>query len=78
LDRALGISMVAQTLTVLVPGLRKIMGTAPLSLGDLLVVGAAALAPLLINELNKKSAITPPQPHEVTRGVSGYKGGNAL
>jgi Ca2+-transporting ATPase len=78
LDRALGISMVAQTLTVLVPGLRKIMGTAPLSVGDLLVVGAAALAPLLINELNKKSAITPPQPHEVTRGVSGYKGGNAL
>jgi Ca2+-transporting ATPase len=54
LNGALAISLVAQSLTILVPGLRKILGTTPLTLRDGLVIGASAIAPLLINETIKK------------------------
>jgi Ca2+-transporting ATPase len=54
LDAALGLSLLAQVLTVLVPGLRRMLGNSPLGLTDGLVVGAGAALPLLINELTKK------------------------
>lgn len=54
LDAALGLSLFAQVLTVLVPGLRQMLGNSPLGLTDSLIVGAGATLPLLINELTKK------------------------
>jgi Ca2+-transporting ATPase len=53
LNAALGISLAAQLLTVLVPGLRNILGTTLPTLTDGLVMGAGALAPLLVNEITK-------------------------
>jgi Ca2+-transporting ATPase len=54
LDIGLGGSILAQLLTVLVPGLRQLLGTTPLSLSDGLVAAAGAVGPLLINEAIKK------------------------
>ena len=54
LDIGLSGSIVAQVLTVLVPGLRQLLGTTPLALSDGLVVAAGAVGPLLINEAMKK------------------------
>ena len=58
---ALGASLAAQSLTVLLPGLRRVLGTAPLTLLDGLVVGAGAGVPLLLNELTKKIFHRPSQ-----------------
>lgn len=54
LDIALGGSIVAQLLTVLVPGLRHLLGTTPLALSDALVAAAGAVGPLFINEAIKQ------------------------
>ncbi len=51
---ALGVSLALQSLTVLLPGLRGLLGTTPLGLVDTLVIGAGAVLPLLINESTKK------------------------
>jgi Ca2+-transporting ATPase len=55
LETALLGSLAAQSLTVLVPGLRRLLGTTPLSPLDILIVTAGAAAPLLINEATKKA-----------------------
>lgn len=60
LNIALGVSMTLQILTVLIPGLRKFLGTTPISLLDGLVIGASAALPLLINESTKRH---PPATH---------------
>lgn len=54
MDIALGGSAVVQLLAVLVPGLRKLLGTTPLAISDGVVAAAGAVAPLLINEFIKK------------------------
>ena len=53
LKLALGASLAAQGLTILLPGLRRILGTTPLTLTDGLIVGAGAVLPLLLNESTK-------------------------
>jgi Ca2+-transporting ATPase len=57
LNLALGVSLSLQVLTVLIPGLRQLLGTTPLSLLDSLVIGASAVVPLLINESTKKASL---------------------
>jgi Ca2+-transporting ATPase len=47
-------SLALQSMTFLVPGLRGILGLSPLNIVDGLVVGAASLVPLLINESRKE------------------------
>lgn len=46
-------SLVLQGLTLLVPGLRAILGLTPLGAVDLMVAAAGAVAPLVVNELTK-------------------------
>ncbi len=53
LNWALGGSLAIQLLTIVVPGLRGLLGLTPLGLADAVVVGASSLAPLLINEARK-------------------------
>lgn len=57
LSSALGLSLGAQLLTVLVPGLRKLLGTTPLGGRDALMIGAGAMLPLLINEVTKNMSV---------------------
>jgi hypothetical protein len=38
-----------------VPGLRRLLGTSPLGIADLLVVALGTLVPLLVNESSKPS-----------------------
>jgi Ca2+-transporting ATPase len=49
-DLAVGGTLALQAAALMVPPLRRLLGITPLSLADYLVVGGAALAPLLINE----------------------------
>jgi Ca2+-transporting ATPase len=44
-----------QPLVSLVPGARRLLGTTPMSLGDLAAVGAGVILPLMINEATKPS-----------------------
>jgi Ca2+-transporting ATPase len=46
----------------LVPGLRRMLGTAPLGPGDLLVIAAGTLLPLVVNEATKPPAPAPSAP----------------
>jgi Ca2+-transporting ATPase len=66
LNLALGGSLAAQLLTVIVPGLRRLLGNAPLSFTDLLVVGASSIASLLANETLKTAAIKSPMTNQST------------
>ena len=50
LELALGASLAAQALANLTPGLRRLLGLVPLDWLDVLVVGAGAALPLLVNE----------------------------
>ena len=50
---ALGGSLVMQFLTMVVPGLRSLLGLAPVGLLDGLVISGSALLPLLVNEATK-------------------------
>jgi Ca2+-transporting ATPase len=50
---ALGGSVLIQLMTMFVPGLRSFLGLTPLNPVDFVVVGGAAVAPLLINEGRK-------------------------
>jgi P-type Ca2+ transporter type 2C len=56
LNMALGGSFVLQLMTMLVPGLRQLLGITPIGIMDGLVIGGTALAPLLINEATKNTA----------------------
>ena len=53
---AVGGSLALQALTMVIPGLRRFLGLTPLGLLDTALIGASALAPLLINESTKKRA----------------------
>jgi Ca2+-transporting ATPase len=55
LNAALAGSAALQGLVMVVPGLRTLLGLSPIGLADWLVVGGAAVAPLLINEATKGS-----------------------
>ncbi len=48
-------SLVLQALALIVPGLRGLLGIAPISVIDGAVIGGAAVMPLLINEATKKA-----------------------
>jgi len=50
LELAIGASLAVQALANLVPALRRLLGLSPLDWVDLLVVGAGAALPLLVNE----------------------------
>jgi Ca2+-transporting ATPase len=50
LDLAVGGTLLLQAGALMIPPLRRLLGISPLSLADYLVVGGAALAPLLMNE----------------------------
>jgi Ca2+-transporting ATPase len=53
LDLALLGSLSVQGLALVVPGLRSLLGIAPIDLLDALVIGGSALFPLVINEASK-------------------------
>lgn len=53
LNTALAASLGAQTLTLLVPGIRGLLGLAPTTLLDAGVIAVSALSPLAINEMSK-------------------------
>ncbi len=53
LTAALVGSFGAQALTLLVPGLRNLLGIAPITLTDAVVIGSAAAIPFVINEATK-------------------------
>ena len=53
LDTALLVTAGMQGLTLAIPGLRRLLGTAPLGLADLLVIGAGAIVPVLVNDAAK-------------------------
>jgi Ca2+-transporting ATPase len=57
---ALGGSFFLQLLTMMVPGLRGLLGITPIAILDGLVIGGSALAPLLMNEATKNAAAAPP------------------
>jgi Ca2+-transporting ATPase len=59
LTMALGGSLAMQFLTVVIPGLRSLLGLAPVGLLDGLVISGSALLPLVVNEATK-------QPPEIT------------
>jgi Ca2+-transporting ATPase len=44
-----------QALVSLLPGARRLLGTSPLGLVDLLVIAAGVLVPLIINEATKQA-----------------------
>jgi len=54
LNVAIGGSLALQVLTIVVPGLRQLLGVAPLNLFDMAVVGGSAVLPLIINESRKE------------------------
>ena len=53
LTMALGGSLFLQFLTMVVPGLRSLLGLAPVGLLDGAVISASALLPLMVNEATK-------------------------
>jgi Ca2+-transporting ATPase len=55
LDVALAGSLALQGLTIVIPGLRSLLGLAPIGIADGLIVGGAAFAPLLLNEATKRT-----------------------
>ncbi len=55
LNLALGGSFALQVLSMVVPGLRSLLGIAPISLIDGIVIGGSAAVPLLVNETTKKT-----------------------
>lgn len=59
LQWALGGSLALQGLTLAVPGLRGLLGLAPIGLIDGWVVGGSALLPLVVNETTKTMAGSP-------------------
>jgi|WetSurMetagenome_2_1015567.scaffolds.fasta_scaffold00042_31 P-type Ca2+ transporter type 2C len=58
LNSAIAGSLGLQTLAMLIPGLRSLLGITPISLLDALVIGGSSVAPLLVNEATKKNVQT--------------------
>jgi len=56
LTAAIGGMAAAQVVVSVVPGFRRLLGTAPMSAGDLLVLAVSVLGPLVINEWTKPAA----------------------
>ena len=54
LNVALGGSFALQVLSMAVPGLRSLLGIAPINIIDGIVIGGSAVVPLLVNESTKK------------------------
>jgi hypothetical protein len=57
--------LLLQTVALLIPGARSLLGLAPVSLLDGAVIAGAAALPLLINEAAKEPHPTRPAPSEV-------------
>jgi Ca2+-transporting ATPase len=55
LTAALGGSFAIQLLAMVIPGLRNLLGITPIGILDGLVIGGAAVVPLLVNEGTKKT-----------------------
>ncbi len=53
LNIALGASLAAQGLTMVIPGLRTLLGLTPINLLDMGIIAGSALTPLTINEMSK-------------------------
>jgi Ca2+-transporting ATPase len=59
---ALGGSFALQALTLVVPGLRSLLGITPIGLLDGLVIGSSAVLPYIVNEATKaKITVISPQ-----------------
>jgi Ca2+-transporting ATPase len=54
LTMALGGSFAVQLLAMVIPGLRNLLGLAPVGILDAVVIGTSAALPLLVNEATKK------------------------
>ena len=67
LTAALGLSYGLQALTLMVPGLRGLLGLTPLSAADAIVVGAGAVLPFLGNEGIKLLSSKPNSPRQLPR-----------
>jgi len=65
---AVGGSVALQVLTLTVPGLRRLLGITPVGLFDSIVIGSAAVAPLIANEITKGKTTHFPQPEPETPG----------
>jgi len=59
LNMALGGSLVLQLLTFIVPGLRSLLGIAPVNLFDAAAIGIGSILPLLVNEATKGKSKPP-------------------
>jgi Ca2+-transporting ATPase len=66
LNLALGGSLLIQLGAMFIPGLRGILGLAPVGLLDAMVIGGTALLPLVVNEATKNPAS--PAPEEEANG----------
>jgi Ca2+-transporting ATPase len=71
LNRAIIGMLGAQALATWVPGLRRLLGTVPIGMVDLLVVAAGVLLPLLVNEASK-----PALPEDIDEPSSETETGN--
>jgi len=65
LELALGGSLAAQVLANLIPRLRGLLGLAPLTLADVLVILAGAVLPLVVNEGIKAHRIAEEGPRQI-------------
>ena len=67
LSLAIGGSVALQVLTLVIPGLRRLLGITPISLLDGIVIGGTSVVPLVVNELTKgkptHSALSEPEQH---------------
>ncbi len=57
LNLALGGSFALQVLSMAVPGLRGLLGIAPINIIDYIVIGGSAAVPLLVNEATKQKLL---------------------
>lgn len=53
---AIGGMAALQAVVSLLPGARRLLGTTPLAMADLLIIGAGVLIPLILNEATKPAA----------------------
>jgi Ca2+-transporting ATPase len=69
LDLALLGSLTVQILALVIPGLRSLLGIAPIDLLDSLVIGGSALLPLVVNEASKGLGATPVGDRQISPGA---------
>jgi Ca2+-transporting ATPase len=68
LNLALLGSFTVQALALVVPGLRRLLGIAPIDLLDSLVIGSSALLPLVVNEASKGLGAKPVNDRQTSAG----------